>query len=208
MPENDILKHHGIKGQKWGVRRFQNYDGSLTSLGKARYGYSDSREVRKAQKEYDRTVKKNYRDIHNQAADYMNEVALPKLNQKYKDDYGNPEYQRECEKTFGKALTKACLDLYGERPSGTSLNGKAKSNGNPVPKINRKAQKKYDKSVKKNYVEIYNRAADYMNKVVLPKLNKKYEGDYKNPKYIEEYNTLHNKALTEACIDLLGKRPV
>lgn len=28
------LVHHGIKGQKWGVRRFQNEDGSLTRLGK------------------------------------------------------------------------------------------------------------------------------------------------------------------------------
>lgn len=31
------LSHHGIKGQKWGVRRFQNKDGSLTSEGKKRY---------------------------------------------------------------------------------------------------------------------------------------------------------------------------
>lgn len=30
------LCHHGIKGQKWGIRRFQNEDGSLTSRGKAR----------------------------------------------------------------------------------------------------------------------------------------------------------------------------
>jgi len=30
------LAHHGILGQKWGVRRFQNKDGSLTSAGKAR----------------------------------------------------------------------------------------------------------------------------------------------------------------------------
>lgn len=31
------LYHHGIRGQKWGQRRFQNADGSLTSKGKARY---------------------------------------------------------------------------------------------------------------------------------------------------------------------------
>lgn len=33
----DYLMHHGIKGQKWGVRRFQNPDGTLTEAGKKRY---------------------------------------------------------------------------------------------------------------------------------------------------------------------------
>lgn len=35
------LYHYGIKGQKWGVRRFENRDGSLTDAGKKRYDYSD-----------------------------------------------------------------------------------------------------------------------------------------------------------------------
>ena len=35
------LYHHGIKGQKWGVRRFQNGDGSLTNAGRKRYDDSD-----------------------------------------------------------------------------------------------------------------------------------------------------------------------
>ena len=44
------LYHHGIRGQKWGVRRFQNKDGSLTKLGQKR--------VDKAQKQADKAAKK------------------------------------------------------------------------------------------------------------------------------------------------------
>ena len=34
--EGTYLAHHGVKGQRWGVRRFQNPDGSLTEKGKRR----------------------------------------------------------------------------------------------------------------------------------------------------------------------------
>lgn len=36
MHDYEYLAHYGIKGQKWGVRRFQNKDGSLTDQGKLR----------------------------------------------------------------------------------------------------------------------------------------------------------------------------
>lgn len=35
---NEYLEHYGVKGQKWGVRRYQNEDGSLTPEGEERYG--------------------------------------------------------------------------------------------------------------------------------------------------------------------------
>ena len=34
----DYLEHHGVKGQHWGVRRYQNEDGSLTAEGREKYG--------------------------------------------------------------------------------------------------------------------------------------------------------------------------
>lgn len=44
--ESNYLIHYGIKGQKWGIRRYQNPDGSLTSAGRKRY--SDSGGIRSA----------------------------------------------------------------------------------------------------------------------------------------------------------------
>lgn len=39
--EQYVLYHHGVKGQRWGVRRFQNEDGSLTAEGRKRYVRED-----------------------------------------------------------------------------------------------------------------------------------------------------------------------
>lgn len=47
--ESDELQHHGIKGQKWGVRRFRNTDGSLTPAGRKRYSDSAKETIRNAQ---------------------------------------------------------------------------------------------------------------------------------------------------------------
>lgn len=49
--EYDYLSHHGILGQKWGVRRYQNSDGTLTDLGKKRY--------RKDLEKFDKMVRKS-----------------------------------------------------------------------------------------------------------------------------------------------------
>lgn len=48
------LQHWGIKGQKWGIRRFQNKDGSLTPAGRKRYadeGSTDPETAKKAHEE-------------------------------------------------------------------------------------------------------------------------------------------------------------
>lgn len=46
----DSISHHGIKGQRWGVRRFQNEDGSYTAAGKANRK-SEYQSLRKRRKE-------------------------------------------------------------------------------------------------------------------------------------------------------------
>lgn len=47
---NNNLYHYGIKGQKWGRRRYQNQDGSLTVEGKKRYDKDGSNEPRNMKK--------------------------------------------------------------------------------------------------------------------------------------------------------------
>lgn len=52
----DYLMHHGIKGQKWGIRRYQNYDGSYTRAGLKRY--ETSRQQYEKDKDIYTTAKK------------------------------------------------------------------------------------------------------------------------------------------------------
>ena len=54
----DELYHHGIKGQKWGIRRFENPDGTLTPEGKARYRGENSIKQRLSMKLKDPKVQK------------------------------------------------------------------------------------------------------------------------------------------------------
>lgn len=74
------LMHHGIKGQRWGVRRFQNPDGTLTIAGKERYS----------------STKRVSDDVYTNFAkskDLSGKVTLAKnTNDAYKE-YSNSEYK-------------------------------------------------------------------------------------------------------------------
>ena len=43
MNDGSYIEHHGIEGQKWGVRRWQNKDGTLTEAGRIHYGMQGSK---------------------------------------------------------------------------------------------------------------------------------------------------------------------
>lgn len=58
------LVHFGIKGQRWGVRRFQNSDGTLTESGKKHYDAADKKWVKKkSDKIYNKATKQSAKQM-------------------------------------------------------------------------------------------------------------------------------------------------
>ncbi len=79
---DDALSHHGVKGQKWGYRRWQNEDGSLTSAGKEHYskGLAGFRKGMKERKigRIDKRIAKEQKFLN----DPKTQVKLARANQK------------------------------------------------------------------------------------------------------------------------------
>ena len=97
MMTNQYLVHHGIKGQKWGIRRFQNPDGTLTKAGQKRYA--------RAEKVRDDVIKyaTAYKDYATKnAANFEKKRDAAKSNEKRSDNdrwakasyYDADQYQR------------------------------------------------------------------------------------------------------------------
>ena len=55
-----FLAHHGVKGQRWYIRRYQNPDGSLTEAGRRRL---DRKDAKWAKKNYEKAYKSAYRQV-------------------------------------------------------------------------------------------------------------------------------------------------
>lgn len=77
----EYLEHHGILGMKWGIRRYQNENGSLTPAGEKRYGKYRDLTVESAQ------LLKKTRKAYNDAHSYMSKTNFGKAAEKEPDGY-------------------------------------------------------------------------------------------------------------------------
>lgn len=87
VPYDSELYHYGVLGMKWGVRRYQNKDGSLTSAGKKR-----------CSKEYKKQAKKVTQDIRNnlgRLSDEANVEVAERFNREQERKYGKNYMDRD-----------------------------------------------------------------------------------------------------------------
>lgn len=126
MTTNDNLMHWGIKGQKWGVRRYQNPDGTLTEEGIRRYSKKypyqnpDGSLNERGQKEYMTAAKKGKIDL-----DSLPDKELDMINQRFnrENTFKNNVSKYE-ESTFEYKLKQAVLNRIKGGGGGGGKKGK------------------------------------------------------------------------------------
>lgn len=79
--DNNFLIHFGIKGMHWGIRRFQNEDGSLTSAGRARYDDSDGSPEKKTSESKPLEKKKTSEMTDQELRERINRLNMEKQYQ-------------------------------------------------------------------------------------------------------------------------------
>lgn len=106
--DNNTLTHHGTKGMRWGVRRFQNKDGSLTPAGKKRY--SEENPNNDSNKETLSTQSK--KTVKNMTDDELRErIARLDLEKRYKELMKSTSPQKS---TRGKDFVMDVLEKSGK----------------------------------------------------------------------------------------------
>ena len=120
----DYLEHYGIKGMRWGIRRYQNPDGTLTELGKKQYEKERSEEIELVNDHYNnvrnREIKrsvKSLKQLQKAKETGNNEKANKAMNEFTRAAIRNQTYKRLAEKEIEKISNTPISELSAERRS-------------------------------------------------------------------------------------------
>lgn len=121
----DELYHHGIKGMKWGVRRYQNADGSLTEKGRKRYLNSDGTLNKKGEKYYAKETERLKAERKTLRAQKSAATKLSKLEEMRKknaelEDEVNGKKTKEEDKSSSGESTSTSKSQKGSEMSSMS----------------------------------------------------------------------------------------
>ena len=135
-PSDEYLAHHGILHQKWGVRRFQNYDGTLTEAGKARYRKLEQRS-KDAEEKYKKAVARTpSRAMRwNDIGIYAYDKKMRKINSLHaKSERAKAEFEKFKE-SLGDDILKAKIDKGASETADAGATTEARSDADdPVRK--------------------------------------------------------------------------
>lgn len=130
MESTQELRHWGIKGQKWGIRRYQNPDGTLTEAGKKRYYYQnpDGSLTEAGKKDYMKAAKKGKLDVSK-----LSDADLNMINSRFAREKTFKQNVSDYEKsTFKYRLKEAALARIKGFGGG---GGKGKGGGSGIAKM-------------------------------------------------------------------------
>lgn len=96
---SDVICHHGILGMKWGIRRYQNKDGSLTAAGKKRYYFSENNYEQGWRWGGGNLSKKGEKAFKNRKGEWKNTPAAQKAKE---HEERNKQLKEEYDKTYKK----------------------------------------------------------------------------------------------------------